>query len=73
MKLGEDFFYVRAAAKKGKFGFIPSLQLTNFTKTRFSSFCEIERSSHSYKAKLLPLYMVKRVNSVGFDEGLISA
>ena len=25
MKLGEDFFYVRSAAKKGKFGFIPSL------------------------------------------------
>ena len=25
MKLGEDFFYVRAAAKHGKFGFIPSL------------------------------------------------
>ncbi len=25
IKLGEDFFYVRAAAKKGKFGFIPSL------------------------------------------------
>lgn len=25
MKLGEDFFYVRAAAKQGKFGFIPSL------------------------------------------------
>ena len=25
MKLGEDFFYVRSAAKHGKFGFIPSL------------------------------------------------
>ena len=25
MKLGEDFFYVRSAAKEGKFGFIPSL------------------------------------------------
>jgi glycosyltransferase involved in cell wall biosynthesis len=25
MKLGEDFCYVRAAAKKGRFGFIPSL------------------------------------------------
>ena len=25
IKLGEDFFYVRAAAKQGKFGFIPSV------------------------------------------------